>query len=80
MLCLFGLCLSFNINETLFGSKGRDVTTAEHFHEPLKPLGFVSLNFDDGQTLVYAVWGEQEAQIDSVTDMVWGSEWIEHIS
>ena len=38
-LLVWSLSRSLHINETLFGSKGRDVIMAEHFPKPLKLLG-----------------------------------------
>ena len=40
-LLVWSLSQNLNINETLFGLKGRDITTAGHFPEPLKLLGLL---------------------------------------
>ena len=86
MICSYGLCLAVLILMRLFldQKEGISLTTAEHFPEPLKLLGVLPsilfpTNFDKEQwthAMLYTVWGIYEAQIDTVTDRVWGSEGV----
>ena len=68
-------------HQTIFGSKRRDATTAEHFPKPLKVLEVLApilywwiLTTKKHCTVLYTVVGVKDAPTDTVLYTVWGSE------